>query len=319
MMRSRTALLALVLAAISPAPSAAAGRGDPFEGAKFFVDPDSNATHQARDWRLLRPFDAMAIDRIARRSQADWFGDWNRAIGAEVRARVTQVRNAGALPVLVAYNIPNRDCGGHSAGGKRSGRAYLRWIRKVARGIGKGRAAVILEPDAVAAAGCLSSRGQRKRLSLLSRATKLLKRRSGASVYIDAGHSGWNSAALTAKRLGKAGIRHARGFSLNVSNFRNTATELAYGRQVGNHLGGKHFVIDTSRNGLGPSPDGQWCNSPGRALGQPPTAATADPLADAYLWIKSPGESDGPCNGGPPAGVWWPDYALGLAERTPYR
>jgi endoglucanase len=37
---------------------------------------------------------------------------------------------------------------------------------------------------------------------------------------------------------------------------------------------------------------------------------------DAYLWIKRPGESDGSCHGGPPAGAWWPDYALGLARRA---
>ena len=35
----------------------------------------------------------------------------------------------------------------------------------------------------------------------------------------------------------------------------------------------------------------------------------------AYLWVKRPGESDGPCNGGPSAGQWWPEYALGLAQR----
>jgi len=75
-------------------------------------------------------------------------------------------------------------------------------------------------------------------------------------------------------------------------------------------------VIDTSRNGLGPTADNQWCNPAGRALGARPTTATGDPLVDAYLWIKSPGESDGACNGAPAAGVWWADYALGLAQRS---
>jgi endoglucanase len=37
---------------------------------------------------------------------------------------------------------------------------------------------------------------------------------------------------------------------------------------------------------------------------------------DGLLWIKAPGESDGSCNGGPSAGTWWPEYALGLAERA---
>ena len=39
-------------------------------------------------------------------------------------------------------------------------------------------------------------------------------------------------------------------------------------------------------------------------------------LADALLWVKAPGESDGSCNGGPSAGTWWTEYALGLAERA---
>ena len=44
--------------------------------------------------------------------------------------------------------------------------------------------------------------------------------------------------------------------------------------------------------------------------------ALADSLLDAFVWIKRPGESDGTCNGGPPAGSWWPEYALGLAQRA---
>ena len=78
-----------------------------------------------------------------------------------------------------------------------------------------------------------------------------------------------------------------------------------------------HFVIDSSRNGNGPAagPD-NWCNPPDRALGQAPTPDTDDPTLDAYLWVKRPGESDGPCNGGPPAGTWWPEYALDLARRA---
>jgi endoglucanase len=37
---------------------------------------------------------------------------------------------------------------------------------------------------------------------------------------------------------------------------------------------------------------------------------------DAYLWVKVPGESDGPCNGGPPAGSWWQEYALEIASNA---
>ena len=37
---------------------------------------------------------------------------------------------------------------------------------------------------------------------------------------------------------------------------------------------------------------------------------------DAYLWIKDPGASDGPCHGGPPAGQDWPKYAAALASAS---
>ena len=85
--------------------------------------------------------------------------------------------------------------------------------------------------------------------------------------------------------------------------------------EISRRLGSAHFVIDTSRNGRGPK-GVEWCNPPGRALGTRPTTATGSPLIDAYLWIKVPGESDGTCRNGPPAGRWWPRYALGLARRS---
>lgn len=49
-------------------------------------------------------------------------------------------------------------------------------------------------------------------------------------------------------------------------------------------------------------------------LGVEPTTQTGHPLVDAYLWIKTPGESDGECGGGPRAGQWWAEYALGLSR-----
>lgn len=92
----------------------------------------------------------------------------------------------------------------------------------------------------------------------------------------------------------------------------------------------KHFVIDTSRNGQGTwvppenkykDPE-QWCNPPGRGIGERPTTVTSHPLVDAKLWIKVPGESDGECKRGtqgtidpergmvdPPAGKWFKEQA----------
>ena len=77
--------------------------------------------------------------------------------------------------------------------------------------------------------------------------------RSGnTAVYIDAGHSGWLKPAEDAKLLKEAGIDEADGFALNVSNYKSTSTEIPYGKEISKLLGGKHFVIDTSRNGNGP-------------------------------------------------------------------
>jgi endoglucanase len=286
---------------------------NPFAGAKWFIDPASNARAQANAWRVSRPADAAQMDKIAGQPQADWFGDWSGDVQNAVSNRVTQITNAGALPVLVAYDIPLRDCGSYSSGGATSASAYKTWIRAFAAGIGTRRAVVVLEPDALAGMDCLSAADQQTRLSLLGDAVAVLGTHTGVSTYIDAGNSNWKPAATMASRLQSAGIAGARGFSLNVSNFRTTANELNYGDQLAGLVGGKHFIVDTSRNGLGPTADSQWCNPSGRALGNRPTAATGDVLADAFMWIKRPGESDGTCNGGPAAGQWWADYALGLA------
>ncbi len=97
----------------------------------------------------------------------------------------------------------------------------------------------------------------------------------------------------------------------------------------------KHFVTDTSRNGRGPwtprhsrhADPQSWCNPPHRGLGARPTTETGDPLHDAALWVKTPGQSDGRCLRGtsgpsdpvrgmvnPEAGQWFPDQALELVR-----
>jgi endoglucanase len=298
-----------------PVPSSTA---DVFEGAKLYVDPDSNAKRQADAWRSKRPEDARQMDKIAAGADADWFGDWSGDVRAAVDARVTQITDAGSLPVLVAYDIPNRDCSGQSAGGASSPEAYKTWIRAFAAGIEGRKVAVVLEPDAVALTGCLSEVEKTTRFALLKDAVNVLEAQGKTATYVDAGHSAWIPASEMSSRLTESGISAADGFSLNVSNFRTIPESTSYGKDVSSRIGGKHFIIDTARNGLGPNPENQWCNPPGRALGEKPGAATVDVLVDAYLWIKPPGESDAACNGGPTAGQWWPEYALGLARRAAY-
>lgn len=316
-------LLAVVMAGAAVAagslPGAAASPSrNPFAGRALYVDPHSPAAQAAAGMRQSHPHDAAELDKIAKQSQADWFGDWNSTstVRQTVADRRRRIRQAGAMPVFVAYDIPLRDCGSYSAGGASSPASYKLWIRNFAAGIGTAPAAVIVEPDALAGMDCLSPTDQSTRLSLLRYAVRTLTSHPKTAVYLDAGHSGWISVEEMARRLRAADVADARGFSLNVSNFDRTRVERRYGAQLSAATGGKHFVIDTSRNGLGS--DGSWCNPPGRALGHRPTVNTRHPDIDAYLWIKRPGESDGTCNGGPPAGQWWTDYAVGLAERASY-
>ncbi len=292
------------------------GEVNPLAALPLYVERAGHPSAQANAWRGRRPADADLIGAIAQQPQAHWLGDWRRDVGAVAARRVAAARSAAALPVLVAYNVPDRDCGQHSSGGAASGAHYRRWIDALADGIGSAAAVVVLEPDGLAGLGCLSTAQRGMRLALLREAVARLSRLPEAAVYIDAGNPGWTSPAAMARRLRAIGVSSVRGFAVNVSGFETTARASAYGHAISRRTGGVPFVIDTSRNGLGPASPVEWCNPPGRALGARPTAQTGDPLIDAFLWVKRPGESDGTCNGGPPAGTWWPEYALGLAQRA---
>lgn len=304
-------------AAAAPAPAPAEPPASArLRDARLYVDPSSAAKRQVQAWRASRPNEARLLDRaVASQPTAVWFGDWDRDVTAAVDRVVSDAARQGALPVLVAYNIPQRDCGSHSSGGARNADAYRDWLRRFARGLENRSAIVVLEPDALASTRCLSESGRAERFALLRQAVEILGAAS-ALVYIDAGHANWLSAGDAAARLKQAGIEGAAGFSLNVSNFVSNAANIGYGEEVSRRTGGAHFVIDTSRNGAGAPADAAWCNPAGRALGTRPTTRTSHARLDALLWIKKPGESDGRCNGGPAAGQWWAEYALKLAERS---
>jgi endoglucanase len=305
-------------------PSGPAGSGGGLlAGRRFYVDPHGQAARQVAAWEAEgRQEQARALSRIADRPVADWVTDGPLPVAQRVGALVGRAQAAGQLPLLVAYNIPDRDCGGHSAGGAASADSYREWIRGFARGIGGRPAVVIVEPDAIAHTidGCADAS---ERLALLHDAVTVLKATGSAAVYLDAGNPGWiNGPHRIAQALRQAGVSEADGFALNVANFYTTADNIAFGNRLSEVLGARtHFVIDTSRNGNGPASDTReprWCNPLGRSLGPAPTTRTGQPLVDAFLWVKRPGESDGTCRPGEPAaGQWWPQYALGLAQRSP--
>jgi endoglucanase len=358
---------------------------------RFYVERETNAGRQAEIWAAEgRTQDAAYMRALSRISQAVWFTSGTPAeVRRAVHATVDAAQRQHAVPVLVAYYVPGRDCSQYSAGGAPSEQAYLEWIDAFARGIGHHRAVVILEPDGLALLSSEPWCGEGgggftgtpedfgrvdERFREINGALDRLARNRRTAVYVDAGHSAWQplndynagygepqDQLGMASRLLRGGIDKAQGFFLNVSNFRSTADLVDYGTRLSKCIAFRqatgasacsdadiasvpedpdaltHFVLDTSRNGQGPwvppaglYPDPQdWCNPPERGLGARPTTRTGNELVDAFLWVKRPGESDGQCTRGtagpedpvygavdPPAGQWWAEYALGLAQRA---
>ncbi|MHB1700372.1 MAG: glycoside hydrolase family 6 protein [Acidobacteriaceae bacterium] len=310
-------LQGMTLTSVSPSSS---GGGNPLANTGFYVNPYSEAAQNIGNQCWGFP-NTSGISKIAQQPQGVWFGDWNSNVQSDVAVVINSASSQGQVPVLVAYDIPIRDCSGYSGGGATSAGVYQSWIQAFAAGIGGAKAVVILEPDAllqIYSSDCLTSYQQSERYQLLNFAVGTLHTVApNALVYIDAGRAGeWEiDPSDMAQRLQYAGVANAAGFSLNVSNYIATDVTTTYGQQISSMTGNKHFVIDTSRNGLGSDGDLNWCNPPGRGLGAPPQGL-ASGLTDAYLWVQNPGTSDGTCNGGPPAGQFSVQIACTLANNA---
>ncbi|MDC0710703.1 glycoside hydrolase family 6 protein [Stigmatella sp. ncwal1] len=287
----------------------------------FYVDPNTGAA----GWVRSNGGDSRASriqSSIASKPGARWFGNWSGDIGSAVSSYVAAADAADKLPVLVAYNIPGRDCGSHSGGGAGSPDAYRTWIAAFAAAIGNRPAIVIIEPDAVAQLDCLANDSERQvRLGLLRYATEQLRdRATNTWTYLDGGNAQWIAADTMAQRLDSAGVKNIRGFALNVSNFYTTAQSNPYGASVNSALSSRYgytrqFLVDTSRNGNGSN--GEWCNPGGRKLGTTSQVGTGTG-AELLLWVKSVGESDGNCGIAPgaAAGQFSPDLAIRLIDGT---
>ncbi|MEU1972631.1 glycoside hydrolase family 6 protein [Microbacterium sp. NPDC019599] len=403
-----TALAAASFIAITPAHADEPG----LAGADLFVNPFSTTLEAAQALGGQARDDAQLLGSIP---SAEWFTKGTpEEVEAAARLYVDRATEAGAMPVLVAYNLPFRDCAQYSAGGATSTAEYEAWIDAFAAGIGDRPATVILEPDGLGiipwyttfegtAEWCKPAEADpataaSDRFAQLNHAVDALGSLAATSVYLDGTHSGWLNVGDITDRLLKAGVERADGFYLNASNYNYTPNLTFYGswisscialvtekgagpgscpnqywngwagsnwqgvalsnygewtlgnpdpaldatgptQRFADALGGTdpttHFVIDTSRNGVGPwdAPDGvysdpeDWCNPPARGLGARPTTETGVALLDAYLWIKVPGESDGKCYRGtggpldpergiedPAAGQWFAEQARELIE-----
>lgn len=232
--------LAVALTAIS---AAAAGQTSPSAG--IFVDPNSTTVQASARLQGQAARDALLLSRIA---SASWFTSGTpEIVEAKVRDLVDRATAAGQVPVLVAYNIPYRDCALYSAGGARDGAAYLAWMKGFASGIGERHAIVILEPDGLGIipwhqtldgtvehcrpAG-QDGRAAVARYEQLRRAVAILAGLPNVRVYLDGTGSSWLAPGEAANRLIKADVARTNGFFLNVSNFESDARVIPYARWV---------------------------------------------------------------------------------------
>lgn len=386
-------LAAASLSAFTPALAAEPGG---LSGSSLYVNPFSTTLEAAQSLTGQARLDAQLLGSIP---SAEWI---TGGTPAEAQAAADEVVSAaaatGRMPVIVAYNLPFRDCAQYSAGGAADTAAYQAWVDGVAAGIGARSATVILEPDGLGiipwnidangnAEWCQPAEldpatAADDRYAQVNYAVDAFAGLPATSVYLDGTHSGWLGVADISARLIRGGVERADGFFLNASNYVQTERLEKYGTWISEciHLTQNswwqsawcssqyypaspddfstwgltdatydqayadtglvrdpaamaHFVIDTSRNGQGPwtAPEGAypdpevWCNPPGRGAGAVPSTTIDDPLIDALLWIKVPGESDGQCYRGtggpsdpargtedPAAGEWFAQQAREL-------
>lgn len=302
--------LAAVIAVVIVATKGGSTSDNPFVGKPLYVYPNSSAATAAKLANGTE--DSAPFAQIARTPTAVWLLPEAHPT-AEITEFVSGVAGDAAakneLPVFVVYGIPSRDCGNFSAGGA-SSQEYPLWVSAIAAGVAGHASVIILEPDALALSPSCGT--QDAAAAFLNDAITRLSANDATTIYLDGGHSHWLKPEEMASLLTAAGVSRVRGFATNVSNYNTTADERDYAEALSELVGGAHYVVDISRNGNGAT--GDFCNPPGRALGDTPTGVDDGTAQDASLWIKNPGESDGECNGGPPAGQWWPAQALELVR-----
>jgi endoglucanase len=265
--------------------------------------------------KSTQPREAEWLRQLAEQPTAVWFTAKTTDPLAAAGRLAQSVAGTDHYTIAVIKALPHRDCMRYITPGLEP-EAWRLWIRELARGIGETPIYWILEPEALLLTGCLKPEEMNARLALIEEAVLVLKTNSRAQVYIGAGHPGWLTVEEAAARLLKAGVMAADGFALNVGQYQATPDCIDYGQQIVKKMGGKSFVIDTSRNGRGALDRDSWCNPKNRAIGEWPMAPTGIKGLDAHLWLKQPGESDGTCNGGPAAGLWWEARAIELMRNA---
>src|ERR1043165_7669587 len=215
-------------------------------GTTLYVDPASTTQQAAAKLDGQARADALVLAGIP---SATWF---TKGTPTEVQAAVKKLVDAAAaknaVPVVVAYFLPHRDCSQYSAGGAKNKAEYQAWINAFAAGVGDRKVVIILEPDGLGIipfhtdlsgkeewckpAEADKATAAKERYEMLSYAVDKLRTNPRSAVYLDGTHSAWLGVGDIASRLVKAGVQRASGFFLNASNYEPNDKLLDYGTWV---------------------------------------------------------------------------------------
>ena len=278
------AAVVLMCAWAAPAASAAPVAGPhPPPGDDLYVPPpDHGAKQQIAELRAQGDREAArGILAMIETPQAVWFTKGTPdSVRRDVRSTVATAAAKRSVPVLVAYNIPFRDCAQFSAGGATTRAEYEAWIDGFAAGIGDGRAIVILEPDGLGiipwydpygsadGSGALEwcqpaeadpATAASDRFAMLDHAVGVLAGLPNVSVYLDGTHPAWLGVGDIAHRLAQARVADADGFYLNVSNYQLTANNEQYGRWISDCLA---YATEVAAGDFFGCPNQYWNGGP---------------------------------------------------------
>lgn len=216
---------------------------NPFEGAQFYVNPDYTKKVEAA--AKAAPELAAQIKKVAKQPTALWL----ESIGAlqhlprwlEDAERQEKATGKPVVPVLLVYNLPNRDCSAKSSAGeltiendgeRRYRTEFIDKIVEIIKAHKNKRIVIVLEPDSLpnlatnlSIPKCAESQDVYRNSIAYAIAQLSLP---NVWLYLDAAHSGWlgwdgnrvKIANIFKEVLTAAGgVDRIRGFATNVSNF----------------------------------------------------------------------------------------------------
>ncbi|KAI1021103.1 hypothetical protein LB503_010023 [Fusarium chuoi] len=282
---------------VTSAPPAASG--NPYSG----VDLWANSYYRSEVMNLAVPklsgARATAAAKVADVPSFQWMDTYDHiSLMQDTLADIRKANKAGGnyAGQFVVYDLPNRDCAAAASNGEYSldkdgankYKAYIAKIKGILQDYSDTKVILVIEPDSLAnlvtnlnVDKCAKAESAYKELTVY--AIKELNL-PNVTMYLDAGHGGWlgwpanigPAAKLFAQIYKDAGkpsrVRGLEGWS-NVK-----------------------FIVDQGRSGKQPTgqkAQGDWCNAKGTGFGLRPSTNTGDALADAFVWVKPGGESDG--------------------------